>query len=126
MNSPDSPLVLPATPAAADAIPVETLLALYRMMCRIRAFEDAAETASQGGVAAFGQAPGRQVAVRGPLHLSTGQGPVAAGVCAHLKATDFMTATHRGHGHTLAKRAELECIRHRPYANATRLCVGRC
>ena len=125
MNSPDSPLVLPATPVAADAIPVETLLALYRTMCRIRAFEDAAETASQGGVAAFGQAPGRQVAVRGPLHLSTGQEAVAAGVCAHLKPTDFLTSTHRGHGHTLAKGAGLEGMLHELYGKATGFCGGR-
>jgi acetoin:2,6-dichlorophenolindophenol oxidoreductase subunit alpha len=67
-------------------LPLPTLLDLYRTMWRIRAFEDAAEEASQGGVAAFGQAAGAQVAVRGPLHLSTGQEAVAAGVCAHLRA----------------------------------------
>jgi TPP-dependent pyruvate/acetoin dehydrogenase alpha subunit len=44
--------------------------------------------------------------VRGPLHLSTGQEAVAAGVCAHLRATDLITSTHRGHGHTLAKGAD--------------------
>src|SRR5690606_22849026 len=60
--------------------PLATLLALHRTMCRIRAFEDAAEIASQGGVAAFGQKQDTSVAVRGPLHLSTGQEAVAAGV----------------------------------------------
>ncbi|HMN20814.1 MAG TPA: thiamine pyrophosphate-dependent dehydrogenase E1 component subunit alpha [Ottowia sp.] len=83
------------------------LLSLYRTMVRIRAFEDAAEVASQGGVTAFGQqataAPAR---VRGPLHLSTGQEAVAAGVCAHLRRADLLTSTHRGHGHTLAKGAD--------------------
>ena len=59
-----------------------TLAALYRTMVRIRAFENAAELASQGGVSAFGQAPPAAPAVRGPLHLSTGQEAVAAGVCA--------------------------------------------
>ena len=50
------------------------LLSLYRTMVRIRAFEDAAEIASQGGVAAWGHAASDQPAlVRGPLHLSTGQ-----------------------------------------------------
>ena len=80
---------------------------LYRAMVRIRAFEDAAEAASQGGVTAFGQtataAPAR---VRGPIHLSTGQEAVAAGVCAHLRRSDLLTSTHRGHGHTLAKGAD--------------------
>jgi pyruvate dehydrogenase E1 component alpha subunit len=77
-------------------------------MVRIRAFEDAAEIASQGGVAAFGQAAGGQAKVRGPLHLSTGQEAVPAGVCLHLRQDDLLTSTHRGHGHTLAKGADLE------------------
>lgn len=85
----------------------ETLLALYTMMARIRAFEDAAETASQGGVAVYGQAASGSAKVRGPLHLSTGQEAVAAGVCAHLTKADYLTSTHRGHGHTLAKGADL-------------------
>lgn len=86
----------------------ERLLALWRTMVRIRAFEEAAEIASRGGVAAWGlEADTKQVAyVRGPLHLSTGQEAVAAGVCAHLARTDLLTSTHRGHGHTLAKGAD--------------------
>jgi pyruvate dehydrogenase E1 component alpha subunit len=76
------------------------------MMRRIRAFEDAAEVASQGGVAAWGLAADSTPAkVRGPLHLSTGQEAVAAGVCANLARQDLLTSTHRGHGHTLAKGA---------------------
>jgi pyruvate dehydrogenase E1 component alpha subunit len=73
-------------------------------MARIRAFEDAAEEASRGGVAAFGASLGT-AHVRGPLHLSTGQEAVPAGVCAHLAPTDLLTSTHRGHGHTIAKGA---------------------
>ena len=83
------------------------LISLYRTMVRIRAFENAAEIASQGGVQAFGlSASAKPALVRGPLHLSTGQEAVAAGVCAHLKTTDLLTSTHRGHGHTLAKGAD--------------------
>ena len=82
-------------------------LALYRTMRRIRTFENAAEVASQGGVSAYGQEAAGAVRVRGPLHLSTGQEAVAAGVCAHLAKADYLTSTHRGHGHTLAKGADL-------------------
>ncbi len=83
------------------------LLALYGQMCRIREFENAAEIASQGGVAAWGLAASSKPAlVRGPLHLSTGQEAVAAGVCANLVKKDMLTSTHRGHGHTLAKGAD--------------------
>jgi pyruvate dehydrogenase E1 component alpha subunit len=86
---------------------MQDLLSLYRTMVRIRAFEDAAEAASQGGVAAWGkEASATPALVRGPLHLSTGQEAVAAGVCAHLRPTDLLTSTHRGHGHTLAKGAD--------------------
>ncbi|MEJ7686618.1 MAG: thiamine pyrophosphate-dependent dehydrogenase E1 component subunit alpha [Variovorax sp.] len=76
-------------------------------MARIRAFENAAEAASQGGVSAYGQEAGGAAKVRGPLHLSTGQEAVPAGVCAHLLPADYLTSTHRGHGHTLAKGADL-------------------
>jgi TPP-dependent pyruvate/acetoin dehydrogenase alpha subunit len=88
-------------------IPSGAAEALYRTMVRIRAFENAAETASQGGVSAYGQQAGGAAKVRGPLHLSTGQEAVPAGVCAHLRASDYLTSTHRGHGHTLAKGADL-------------------
>ncbi len=94
-------------------------LALYRMMQRIRAFENAAEQASQGGVSAYGKAASGTAAVRGPLHLSTGQEAVPAGVCAHLRADDYLTSTHRGHGHTLAKGASLEKMMHELFGKAT-------
>ncbi len=87
--------------------PSAQALALYRTMVRIRAFENAAEAASQGGVSAYGQQAGAAAKVRGPLHLSTGQEAVPAGVCAHLRPSDYLTSTHRGHGHTLAKGADL-------------------
>jgi len=84
------------------------LISLYRTMARIRAFENAAEIASQGGVQAWGLAASSTPAlVRGPLHLSTGQEAVATGVCANLLREDLLTSTHRGHGHTLAKGADM-------------------
>jgi pyruvate dehydrogenase E1 component alpha subunit len=89
------------------SIPTGAGEALYRTMVRIRAFENAAEAASQGGVSAYGQQAAGAAKVRGPLHLSTGQEAVPAGVCAHLRASDYLTSTHRGHGHTLAKGADL-------------------
>lgn len=85
----------------------DSLAALYRTMARIRAFENAAEAASQGGVSAYGQAADGSAKVRGPLHLSTGQEAVPAGVCAWLRREDYLTSTHRGHGHTLAKGAAM-------------------
>jgi len=96
-----------------------TMLDLYRMMVRIRAFENAAEIASQGGVSAYGQSAAGTARVRGPLHLSTGQEAVPAGVCAHLRAADYLTSTHRGHGHTLAKGAALAPMMAELFGKAT-------
>lgn len=92
---------------------------LYRTMARIRAFESAAEEASKGGVSAFGAALGSDVRVRGPLHLSTGQEAVPAGVCINLSREDLITSTHRGHGHTLAKGASMEKMMCELFGRAT-------
>ena len=87
-------------------------------MARIRAFEEAAEAASLGGVQAFGAASTGSAKVRGPLHLSIGQEAVAAGVCAHLQREDLLTSTHRGHGHTLAKGADVNKMMAELYGRA--------
>lgn len=92
---------------------------LYRTMALIRAFENAAEEASQGGVQAFGQNASNSARVRGPLHLSTGQEAVAAGVCFHLRPDDLLTSTHRGHGHTLAKGADVSAMMAELFGKAT-------
>jgi pyruvate dehydrogenase E1 component alpha subunit len=106
---------------ATGAADRETRLrALFTTMARIRAFEDAAEVASQGGVAAWGlEASGTPARVRGPLHLSTGQEAVAAGVCANLRRDDLLTSTHRGHGHTLAKGADMTAMMSELFGRAT-------
>jgi len=102
------------------------LTALYATMLRIRAFEDAAEEASRGGVAVFGQqAAAKPAAVRGPLHLSTGQEAVAAGVCANLRRADYLTSTHRGHGHTIAKGGDPGRMMQELYGRAGGSCGGR-
>jgi pyruvate dehydrogenase E1 component alpha subunit len=74
------------------------LLAHYRTMQRIRAFEEAAETASLDG------------RVGGAVHLSFGQEAVAAGVCANLRKDDRITTTHRGHGHCIAKGTDPQAM----------------
>lgn len=101
------------------SLSLATLVPLLRGMLRIRAFEDAAEAVSQGGVSAYGQSAGGSAQVRGPLHLSTGQEAVPVGVCAHLQAGDYLTSTHRGHGHTLAKGADLSRMMAELFGKAT-------
>ena len=101
-------------------VSAERVLALYRTMARIRSFENAAEAASRGGVALFGSdAASAQASVRGPLHLSTGQEAVAAGVCANRDRCDYLTSTHRGHGHTIAKGGDVRAMMCELFGRAT-------
>lgn len=76
-------------------------------MARIRGFELAAEEASIGGFAVLGQEVDPRARIRGALHASIGQEGVAVGVCANLERSDLLTSSHRGHGHTLAKGANM-------------------
>jgi acetoin:2,6-dichlorophenolindophenol oxidoreductase subunit alpha len=111
---------VPQDPHSAAPAQANRLLALYRTMARIRAFENAAEIASQGGVQAWGLSTSTKPAlVRGPLHLSTGQEAVAVGVCANLERSDLLTSTHRGHGHTLAKGADVNRMMAELFGRAT-------
>jgi len=70
-------------------------LVLYETMYRIRAFEEEVEK-----LFAAGELPGF-------FHLYIGEEAVATGVCAHLTAQDYITSTHRGHGHCIAKGGDL-------------------
>jgi len=94
-------------------IDVERLLAHYRTMCRIRAFEEAAEAAHKAGQ------------VTGAVHLSIGQEAVASGVCVHLAREDLITTTHRGHGHTIAKGASPAAMMAELFGRATGTCHGK-
>jgi len=78
-----------------SALPPEVIRDLHRRMVRIRLFEEAA-----GKLMEAGKMPGF-------LHLYVGQEAVAAGVMTTLRADDVITSTHRGHGHAVAKGADL-------------------
>jgi pyruvate dehydrogenase E1 component alpha subunit len=67
---------------------------MYERMGLVREFEDRLKTLVERGVPA------------GPVHFYTGQEAVAVGVCAALRADDWIASTHRGHGHCLAKGVE--------------------
>jgi pyruvate dehydrogenase E1 component alpha subunit len=71
------------------------LLELYRTMRLIRAFEEAAGRAFHDG------------RIRGPVHQYVGQEAIATGVCANLRPTDYIASYHRGHGHAIAKGADI-------------------
>ncbi len=91
----------------------ESLLDMYRMLWRIRTFEDQVRR-----LAAAGEVPGFP-------HLSTGQEAVAVGVCAHLSRQDLLFTSHRGHGHVLAKGSNIEAMFAEILGRETGLCRGR-
>ncbi|MGH7774796.1 MAG: thiamine pyrophosphate-dependent dehydrogenase E1 component subunit alpha [Candidatus Binatia bacterium] len=74
----------------------ERLLRFYRQMLRIRLFE---EQVNQLYLSAK---------MPGLAHLYIGQEAVAVGVCGALRRDDYITSTHRGHGHCLAKGASVD------------------
>ena len=76
-------------------LPAQDQLEIYRKMVTIRQFETLA-----GQLHADQKLPGF-------IHLSIGQEASAAGVCSCLRADDYLTTTHRGHGHMIAKGADL-------------------
>lgn len=71
---------------------------MYEHMCRIRAFE---EDVNQLYLSAK---------MPGLAHLYIGQEAIAVGVCAVLENEDYITSTHRGHGHCLAKGANVDLM----------------
>ncbi|MFG5381742.1 pyruvate dehydrogenase complex E1 component subunit beta [Yoonia sp. R2-816] len=85
---------LGAGPTANTLGPDERLAAL-KMMLRIRRFETRAKELFLQGV------------IKGTAHSSIGQEAIAAGACAVLEPRDFILTHHRGHGHTIAKGADL-------------------
>lgn len=60
----------------------------------------------------------------GPVHLYLGQEAVAVGVCAQLSECDWITSTHRGHGHFLAKGGDVAALFAEVYGRATGVCCG--
>jgi pyruvate dehydrogenase E1 component alpha subunit len=72
------------------------LVALYRRMLLIRRFEEQVDELYRGAK------------MPGLAHLYIGEEAVAVGVCAALRDDDYITSTHRGHGHCLAKGAAVD------------------
>src|SRR5512136_2930271 len=89
-------------------------LALLRQMLRIRHFE---ENLYQMYI-------NKQVPGMSP-HLSVGQEAVAAGVCHALRPEDYLLTTHRGHGHVLAKGANMNRMLAEIRGKDTGYCHGR-
>lgn len=91
----------------------ERLLSIYKKMNDIRRFELKAQSFFE------------ENKLRGSVHLYVGQEAVAATVCSHLTDADYITSTHRGHGHCIAKGAELDKSMAELMGRATGYCKGR-
>lgn len=94
-------------------ITTETQLALYRTMLTIRLFEQRVAHEFRTGE------------IPGFVHMYVGEEAVAAGVCANLNDDDYVTSTHRGHGHCIAKGCDLGAMMAEIYGREDGLCKGR-
>ncbi len=63
--------------------------------------------------------------IRGFLHVYIGEEAVAAGVCAALRPDDYITSTHRGHGHAIGKGVSLSALMAEMFAKETGCCGGK-
>ncbi|ACS90690.1 MULTISPECIES: thiamine pyrophosphate-dependent dehydrogenase E1 component subunit alpha [Thermococcus] len=94
-------------------IPKEKLLWIYETMVKIREHEErVAELFAQGKIPGF-------------VHLYIGEEAVATGVMAHLRKEDFITSTHRGHGHFIAKGGNIKASMAELFGKATGICKGK-
>ena len=100
-------------PAIFQRFSVPKLHEVLRQMHLIRQFEEGAEQAYTRGL------------VHGTMHLSIGQEASATGVCAVLEPGDYITSTHRGHGHCIAKGAEPKYMFAEFFGKDTGYCRGR-
>ena len=102
-----------ARPKVYDRLSVEEVLGALARMRRIRRFEEAAEDSYIRGLS------------YGTMHLSIGQEATAVGACMPLSDKDWITSTHRGHGHCIAKGAELKPMFAEFLGRESGYCKGR-
>ena len=96
-----------------EAPAAETLIHMYARMWCIRLFEEQAEYQSSQGK------------VLGALHTYIGEEAVGVGVCAHLNDMDYITSTHRGHGHCIAKGADIRRMMAELFGRVDGYCKGK-
>lgn len=95
------------------AVDQEVLLRWYGQMELIRQMEERLSAASLAGE------------LPGPVHVSIGQEAIAVGVCAALRADDWLASTHRGHGHFLARGGDPKALVAEVFGRSTGACRGR-
>ncbi|MFQ3620189.1 MAG: thiamine pyrophosphate-dependent dehydrogenase E1 component subunit alpha [Spirochaetales bacterium] len=91
----------------------EKMMDLLETMIRIRTFETRVEELFLAK------------RIPGFVHLYIGEEAIATGIMAHLRTTDWITSTHRGHGHAIAKGAQLNRMMAELYGKRTGYCKGK-
>jgi acetoin:2,6-dichlorophenolindophenol oxidoreductase subunit alpha len=91
----------------------ERWLHFYRQMVKIRLFEEEVNQLYLGAK------------MPGLAHLYIGEEAIAVGVCEALRQTDYITSTHRGHGHCIAKGATLDKMFAELLGKAAGYCRGK-
>lgn len=103
----------PNKPYGITAYKPDELIEALRQMYLIRRFEEKAEECYMRGL------------IHGTMHLSIGQEASAVGACMSLTDSDKITSTHRGHGHCIAKGAEVSKMFAEFFGKETGYCRGR-
>jgi pyruvate dehydrogenase E1 component alpha subunit len=101
------------TVTSAQDLSVDKLLHMHRQMVAIRLFEERVNDLYTRAL------------MPGLAHLYIGEEAVAAGVCEALTREDYITSTHRGHGHCLAKGASTDGMFAELLGKATGYCKGK-
>ncbi len=101
-----------APPDPATALDTATLERFYRDLCRIRRFDERVIELFNTGV------------VKGTAHSCVGQEAIAVGACAALAESDYIVSHHRGHGHCIAKGADMTRMMAELMGRATGYCGG--
>jgi TPP-dependent pyruvate/acetoin dehydrogenase alpha subunit len=95
------------------SIDVEQWLHMYEQMLKIRNFEETVNELYKGA------------RMPGLAHLYSGEEAIAVGVCEALRRDDYITSTHRGHGHCLAKGAQVNRMFAELLGKASGYCKGK-
>ena len=95
------------------ALEPDQLLDMYRTMVTIRTFDERAADELHAGN------------IPGAVHSYIGQEAVAVGVCSALRREDRITSTHRGHGHTIAKGADIKLMMAELFGRSNGYCHGK-
>jgi len=95
------------------AIEKEKLIDMYRTMVRIRTFEERVlKEFAAGNIPGF-------------VHLYSGEEAIATGACTSLRPDDYITSTHRGHGHLIAKGGKTDRMMAELFGKKTGYCKGK-